>query len=265
MGVAALIREFQRLGLRASPQKTQIISFVDAWNEPVRDSVEAAGIRVPVGNRLKYLGLVIDPGWTFDTHFRELLPRVEKMAMAIVRLMPNLRGPGERRRRLYAGVIHSAILYRAPVWAPAVAANKRLCGDLGRLQRRVALRVIAAYRTVSLEAAGLLAGIVPFDILAGRYWRLYRRMREVSQAISGRMSIAQQESLSSNNGIPGNSRTDVDRSTRESIIQQWYLSQNVDRITLSGEAPPENKKGKLEIIKDDQKDKSIKSITKTVW
>lgn len=71
-------------------------------------------------------------------------------------LMPNLRGPSERKRRLYAKVVHSVIMYGAPVWAKTVARDKKTSGDVHRVQRRLALRIISAYRTVSHEAAEIL-------------------------------------------------------------------------------------------------------------
>ncbi|XP_011688863.1 PREDICTED: uncharacterized protein LOC105450628 [Wasmannia auropunctata] len=179
---ARLVGTFERLGWSASLRKTQAMSFADVWHNPLRGDINVAGVGIPVKNSIKYLGLTIDQKWSFVDHFAEILPKAERAAMAVVRLMPNMRGPGERRRRLYAGVVHSMILYGAPVWAPAIAANRSLCRDIGRLQRRIALRVVAAYRTVSLEAACLLARIVLFDILARGYWRLYRQTRELREA-----------------------------------------------------------------------------------
>jgi len=66
------------------------------------------------------------------------------------RLMPNLGGPGGRRRRLYAGVVHSVMMYDAPVWAREVVKNRKIGERMWAVQRRIALRVmISAYRTVS--------------------------------------------------------------------------------------------------------------------
>ena len=58
-----------------------------------------------------------------------------------------------------------------------VAAEHQL---LRRVQRRMALRVIRAYRTVSTETAIILAGMIPFDHLARAYSESYWESRDSS-------------------------------------------------------------------------------------
>lgn len=48
-----------------------------------------------------------------------------------------------------ASVILSIVRYGAAIWADALAKDRRLREDVGYLMRRVALRVISAYRTMS--------------------------------------------------------------------------------------------------------------------
>jgi len=124
------------------------------------------GVLVPIGSSVRYLGLVLDAGWTFRGHFDRLLARADGMVAALGRLMPNIGGPSGRRRRLYASIVQSVIMYGAPVWALDIGRNRRLRERLAAVQRRVALRVISAYRTVSRDAAAILAGLLPGDILA---------------------------------------------------------------------------------------------------
>lgn len=79
--------------------------------------------------------------------------------------MPNLRGPSEVKRILYANTIMSVMTYGAPVrheaMAPVTASTRRRRAPLLRVQRFVALRVISAYRSMSLEASLLLARMPP--------------------------------------------------------------------------------------------------------
>lgn len=61
-----------------------------------------------------------------------------------------------------------------------------------RLKRNVALREISAYRTVSHEAAAILAGQIPIEILANESARLYQRtcaLREHGVPVTGRLRI----------------------------------------------------------------------------
>jgi len=65
-------------------------------------------------------------------------------------------------------------------------------GDVVRfaaVQRHVAIRVISAYRTIAGDAAAILAGLLPGDILARCYWRIYyavRRAREFDPELTAR-------------------------------------------------------------------------------
>lgn len=95
--------------------------------------------------------------------------------------MPNLRGPGETKRQLYAKVLHSVMLYAAPVWYDRFTAYKAPQRPIRRVQRTIALRVISGYKTVSYEAALLLARIPPFYLIAGRQKRLYERMKDLRE------------------------------------------------------------------------------------
>ena len=88
-----------------------------------------------------------------------------KYGANLARLMPNIDGPRKAKRRLVASVVHSKLLYAAPVWANAVqyhAFQKRLFS----VQRSVPLRIVSAFITVSTSAVLVLASVPPVDSLA---------------------------------------------------------------------------------------------------
>ncbi|XP_018364346.1 PREDICTED: uncharacterized protein LOC108762041 [Trachymyrmex cornetzi] len=101
------------------------------------------------------------------------------MAGALARITANIGGPGERRRRMYATVVMSVVLYGAPIWAQTVARNRDIIGSVRKLQRQLALRTIRGYRTISHDAAAILSGMVPFDLAADRIRRSYIRRRDI--------------------------------------------------------------------------------------
>lgn len=103
------------------------------------------GVEILVRENIKYLGVIMDRTLSFADHFRMVLAKAEGVIAALSRLMPNLRGPGKRRRRLYVFVVRSILIYGAPIWADALSRNRRLRVEVGRLMRRIALRVISAY------------------------------------------------------------------------------------------------------------------------
>ncbi|XP_050452160.1 uncharacterized protein LOC126851863 [Cataglyphis hispanica] len=93
--------------------------------------------------------------------------------------MPNLRGPNENKRRLYAQVVLSIFLYGAPVWNEAFVASRSSQITINRVLRTLAIRVIAGYRTISLDAALLLARIPPTYLLANTRRRVYDRTKDL--------------------------------------------------------------------------------------
>ena len=83
----------------------------------------------------------------------------------MARLMPNIGGPRDVKRRLVASVVHSKLLYAAPVRANALR-NHAIQRKLFSAQRLVALRIVSANRTVSTSAVLVLASVPPIDLLS---------------------------------------------------------------------------------------------------
>ncbi|XP_061719981.1 uncharacterized protein LOC133527106 [Cydia pomonella] len=123
---------------------------------------------------MRYLGIVLDSRWTFKKHFEGLVPKLIGAVSALSRLPPNVGGPNVSCRKLYAGVVRSMALYGAPIWAFFLTAENQAL--LRRPQRVMAVRMARAYRSVSHEAACVLAGTPPWDLdaaaLADVYWRV---------------------------------------------------------------------------------------------
>ncbi|XP_076302649.1 uncharacterized protein LOC143220989, partial [Lasioglossum baleicum] len=71
--------------------------------------------------------------------------------------------------------------YGVPVWADDLGRDKKSCAKLASVWRRVVIRVVRGYRTLSHETATVLAGLPPLDLLArveARSCRLLRHRRE---------------------------------------------------------------------------------------
>lgn len=132
-----------------------------------------------MSKQMKYLGVILDPKLTFFQHFIYIRDKVAGVTQALTRIMPNLRGPGEKKRRLYVAIIESIVMYGAPVWGRALMKSKPALRLIGRLQRPVANRVCVAYRTVSRDAAMLLARQPPYELVAEERLRVYERCAEL--------------------------------------------------------------------------------------
>lgn len=112
-------------------------------------------------------------------HFMELAPRLEGAALALSRLLPNIGGPNNKVRKLYSNVVASIALYGASVWAFDIKKNKKTLSILRACQRRMAGRVIRAYKTASFATVTTLAGIPPFELSAVKYQEVHERVAEV--------------------------------------------------------------------------------------
>ena len=177
--VASVVRSVEGLGLGVAAAKTEAVFFHKRGPPPRGLTLSIGGEVVPVGPELKYLGLTLDPKWTFRTHFERLAPRLEQVARSLSRLQPNLGGPAARVRRLYHGVVCSIALYGAPIWASRAAADRLIQSRLRAFEQRSAARVARGYHTISHGAATVLAGVTPIVCVARARAELYRRMRGI--------------------------------------------------------------------------------------
>lgn len=76
-------------------------------------------------------------------------------------------------------------MYGAPVWSEAFNKKKNARTGLNRVWRSILIRVISAYRTVSLDAASLLARMPPLHMIARARTHVYLeigKLRKRSEA-----------------------------------------------------------------------------------
>ncbi|XP_060534514.1 uncharacterized protein LOC132706933 [Cylas formicarius] len=95
--------------------------------------------------------------------------------------MANTRGPKQKTRQLLMTVTHSILLYGAEIWGGAMEVKKYRQAMLS-VQRRGALRIACAYRTVPESAVLVIAGVIPIDLLALERKSVYERIMELGRA-----------------------------------------------------------------------------------
>lgn len=177
----------KRLQLESS--KTEAVILYGARSlGAIEIEVEETTIRT--SNSLKYLGVHFGKDGSMTEHVVETAQKAEKTVLALSRIMPNTGGPSADKRRILASVAHSIMLYAAPVWVSAMK-YKKYQNILGRVQRRIAIRVGSAYRTISAEAIQVITGITPVELQI-----------EERATIYGRIEVERLQ-------------------TREEIIQKW--------------------------------------------
>lgn len=127
-------------------------------------AIRIAGQEIEEVPAAKYLGAWLDKRRSFVKHVAEAVDKAERMVIALMRIMGNVTRPGTKKRRISGQVNASILLYGALVWAKAFQ-KKRTCKKILCQQRRVSLQIIAGYRTVSLEAALVIADTPPLDLV----------------------------------------------------------------------------------------------------
>ncbi|KAH8335101.1 hypothetical protein KR074_007231, partial [Drosophila pseudoananassae] len=144
----------------------------------------------------------LDTRLSFREHFAEANRKAANVTRALGRIMLNCRGPKQGRRLLLQTVCSATMLYAAPVWADA-AKTRSYTKGLTSTYRLCALRVCSGYRTISDDAALVIAGMMPFDLLASERKELYQAL----VALSG--------------PTPAATRSRQKENSRASSIQKW--------------------------------------------
>lgn len=187
--IVRVMRRLDVLGLTVAPEKTEAVLFRGKSRPDLNPVIRLRGTYIRMPPSMKYLGIMLDSRMNFSAHFKYAQEKMNKVTRALCRLMLNLGGPMEYKRRLYANVLASVALYGAPIWCDALLkseANKRL---FRASQRTMTRRVCLAYRTVSHVAATLLARTPPLDLLAMERRDMYIKICEAG----GREMISSEE------------------------------------------------------------------------
>ncbi|KAL4153610.1 hypothetical protein QTP88_001443 [Uroleucon formosanum] len=110
---------------------------------------------------------------SYLSHAISACDKANKAAQNLARILPNVSAATQAKRKLMSNVVHSMLLYGAPVWANRM--SKKGLSELAKVQRCIALRVATAYRTTSIDAVLVIAGIPPIDLQALKRKTIYEQ------------------------------------------------------------------------------------------
>ncbi|XP_061729235.1 uncharacterized protein LOC133534169 [Cydia pomonella] len=164
--------------LKFAPHKTcaMVVTNRLKYDTP---RLSMGGIAIEMSEDMKILGLTVDNKLTFNKHTAGVCRKALNMYKKLARtakigwgLHPDI------IRLIYVAVVEPTIMYAASAWAPAV--NKLgIKKQINTVQRGFAQKISKAYRTVSLNAALLLAGILPLDLRIKEAASLYEARKGV--------------------------------------------------------------------------------------
>ncbi|KFM65430.1 Hypothetical protein in type-1 retrotransposable element R1DM, partial [Stegodyphus mimosarum] len=115
-------------------------------------------------NEIKYLGVILDHKFCWKNHIMYLSNKCENILRGLNRVSCNTFGlKSNVINMIYKQGIVPFICYASRVWGTALEKkiNSRI---LRRIQRRILLRVVRGYRTISYEACFVISGFPPIDL-----------------------------------------------------------------------------------------------------
>lgn len=138
-------------------------------------SIMMGGTRINGAKCIKYLGMHLDSKLSFTHHAFDTSKKAGKVANNLARILPNISATRPKRRRLLANVMHSIILYGAPIWASKISQKGK--AELAKVQKRIALRVASAYCTVSYDAIQVISDMPPIELMAIERQEIFANVR----------------------------------------------------------------------------------------
>lgn len=166
-------------GLTLALQKTEIAILTKKRIQPTIPMWIGEEV-IETKQAVKYLGITIDSKLSFFEHIRKSADKAAAGITALCRLMANTSGPKSSKRRLLMSSTNSVLLYGAEIWAQSL--DKEMYRKrLTQVQRRGALRVASAYRTVSDSAILVIAGCIPIHLLAKERKSIFLRKAEAGR------------------------------------------------------------------------------------
>lgn len=160
--------------LTLSSEKTEVV-----WSACKGESMDGVVLQLDentktiIKKNMRYLGIQLDNGLTYAAHIRLKAEKTKKLINGLQGIMQNLKGPKEKKRRLYINTVQSSVLYGCPHWIEGVWKNNKILAPYHKINRLLAQRVISSYNTVSRVASELLARMLPIDFLAQAYAEAY--------------------------------------------------------------------------------------------
>lgn len=104
----------QQRGLELAPQKTEAV-MIRGNRKKNEETFRIRDTVIRPQKAIKYLGVWVDDQGTFSRHVRESVKKANERTATLGRLMPRIGGPSFYKRIIMVEVVHSTILYAAPI------------------------------------------------------------------------------------------------------------------------------------------------------
>ncbi|GBN81837.1 Putative protein in type-1 retrotransposable element R1DM, partial [Araneus ventricosus] len=151
-----------KLEFNASKSKVMILDRRES--NTFTSALTLNGIPLCFVKELKYLVVILDSKCCWKQHILYLSKKCENILLGLNRVARNTFGLKSNVTSLiYKQGIVPFICCGSQIWGTALK-KKIICRLLRKMQRRILLRVISGYRTISYEAVFTISGFPPIDI-----------------------------------------------------------------------------------------------------
>lgn len=174
------------LGCSFAPEKT-VALFISPKRTVKSDCIEVQvnGVPVTFCRSMKYLGVMVDAKLSFEDHVEYASAKAKRVVGKLAGITKNLKGPKEKKRKLYSTIVNQVLLYGSSVWSTELSTKSK--AKLNSAQRIANIRQIQGYITVSGDSAGALAGNPPADLLADEASVIEERVGRLAEQALSRM------------------------------------------------------------------------------
>lgn len=156
--------------LKASSKKTVCMINTSSPRQRHRDiRLTVDDKRVELVFQCKYLGFIIDPKLNFELNAAYATTRVKRLAMALQTTEAAI-------RNIYRGALLLILKYGSRVWIDRLQLSK-IKRKYNSIYGTMARVISQNNSTVSRDAAGVIAGILPTDLELERFHCLSERRR----------------------------------------------------------------------------------------
>jgi len=104
----------QKIGLQLALHKTEMLVIAKTRHHNELE-IEIDGNVMLAGPQLKYLGIKLDHKLSFTAHAIATCDKANRAVQNLTRILPNVSAAKQAKRMLMAQVVHSMLLYGAPV------------------------------------------------------------------------------------------------------------------------------------------------------
>jgi len=101
------------LGLVVAVENTQSVLFTNRYKYAT-PTLSINNVAVGLSNEMLYLEIVVDRRLSFKEYVQRVADKILGVVTQLSRIMPNIGGPKEGKRRLLVAVAHSVLMYGAP-------------------------------------------------------------------------------------------------------------------------------------------------------